>query len=328
MTDTERERPGGDDVLVVGGTGVDTIVRVPGLAVPEGDSLFVPPVRDVAGHTGTAVALALRALHRRVRLVDFIGDDPQGALLRDRFAAAGVTVDALPAPAGTPRGVNLVDAAGRRFSFFDGRHPPDLLMPPGAVLPHAARARHVHLTRSPMNRDLLPALAGRGVPLSTDLHDWDGDDERAHPWAFHPDLVFLSTAALGGRTGDVMRAVLRRGRARQVVAMDGAHGCHVLGRDGAVRSVPAVVPPDPVVDSNGAGDAFVAAWLHTRLDGGGTDACVRAGLVAGAYACTRHGTAETHLTAAALATAVRALPAEPGAVRRPAPAGRDGWRWS
>ena len=35
------------DVLVLGGAGVDTIVRVPELAVPPGDHLAVGPVRPV-----------------------------------------------------------------------------------------------------------------------------------------------------------------------------------------------------------------------------------------------------------------------------------------
>ena len=46
------------DILVVGGTGVDHIVRVPLLPLPVRDSLTVPPIQSVVGHTGTGVALA------------------------------------------------------------------------------------------------------------------------------------------------------------------------------------------------------------------------------------------------------------------------------
>ncbi|WP_110946099.1 carbohydrate kinase family protein [Streptomyces avicenniae] len=330
MIDTTQPRY---DVLVVGGSGVDTIVRVDELAVPGGDAVGVPPIRDYVAHTGTGAALGFHALGRRTQFIDFLGDDLQGAQVRERFAAAGVALDTLHAPNGTPRSVNLVDARGRRFSFYDGRHPADLLMPLDFALAHAIRARHVHVSRSHFNRELLGELAERGIPTSTDLHAWDGTDPAALPWALTPDAVFLSAAAAGERVGDVMRMILDEGRARVVVATDGERGAYVLdaAAGGTVRHHPAVVPPLPVVDSNGAGDAFLTAFLHSRLDGAPPDACALAGLVSGAFACTRHGTHERQITAAELAAAVSELnglrpPSGPTTpADRPSPAG---WRWS
>jgi sugar/nucleoside kinase (ribokinase family) len=73
---------------------------------------------------------------------------------------------------------------------------------------------------------------------------------------------------------------------------------------------PAVLPERPVVDSNGAGDAFLTAFLHTRFAGGDLAACVLAGSVSGAFACGAHGTHEEVIQARALAAAVaRARPA-------------------
>ncbi|MGK5533918.1 carbohydrate kinase family protein [Streptomyces sp. URMC 129] len=320
------------DVLVVGGAGVDTIVRVDRLEIPDRDVLHVPPIRDYVAHTGTGAALGFHALGRRVKFLDFLGDDAQGALIRARFRGAGLDFESLPAPNGTPRSVNLVDDEGRRFSFYDGRHPAGLLMPPDFALPHAERARHVHVSRPAFTRALLGPLAERGVPVSTDLHAWNGEDAGTHPWAFGADYVFMSAAGVRDRVGEVLRMILERGRARLAVATDGERGCHVLARgddggtDGTVRHYPAVTPPDPVVDSNGAGDAFVTAFLHTWFDGpsGGPDVLDRsvlAGLVAGAFACTVPGTHERHITAAELAAAV-------SAIRNPAPGDPAGWRWS
>jgi len=68
-----------------------------------------------------------------------------------------------------------------------------------------------------------------------------------------------------------------------------------------------------VVDSNGAGDAFLTAFLHTWFGGAGTDACVLAGAVSGAYACGSPGTHEELIGADELAAAVaRARWAGPG----------------
>ncbi|SEN84768.1 carbohydrate kinase family protein [Actinacidiphila rubida] len=293
------------DVLVVGGTGVDTIVRVDELAVPDGDSLGVPPIRDYVAHTGNGVALGCHALGMSTKFLDFLGDDAQGRMILDRYAATGLDFSHVPAPGGTPRSVNLVDRAGRRFSFFDGRHPDGLLLPREFYLPFLERARHVHVSRSPWAREVFDEAARLGLPVSTDLHAWDGEDTSAHPWAYGADLVFLSAAHTRARTPGVMREIADRGRASLVVATDGAAGCLVLRReDREPRRFPAVVPERPVVDSNGAGDAFLTAFLHARSRGADLAECVLAGSVSGAYACGSHGTHEEVISAAALASAM------------------------
>ncbi|WP_231591040.1 PfkB family carbohydrate kinase [Saccharothrix sp. ST-888] len=79
------------------------------------------------------------------------------------------------------------------------------------------------------------------------------------------DIVFLSATALADpeRT---MRRIAERGRARVVVATAGAEGAQLLLGDELTR-LPAVPPPGPVVDSNGAGDAFAAGFLFGWLSG-------------------------------------------------------------
>ena len=293
------------DVLVVGGTGVDTIVLVDELAVPAGDSVGVPPIRDYVAHSGNGVALGFHALGLATKFIDFLGDDAQGRLILDRYAAAGLDFSHLPAPAGTPRSVNLVDRHGRRFSFYDGRHPADLRLPRDFYQPFLDSARHVHISRSQHAQDVFEDAVRAGRCVSTDLHNWDGQDRAAHPWAYGADLVFLSAAGVGERIPEVMRDILTHGRASLVLAMDGAAGCHVLERgDERPRHFGSVVPERPVVDSNGAGDAFVTAFLHARFAGRDLEACVLAGSVSGAFACGSPGTHEELISAPALAAAV------------------------
>ncbi|MEU8515842.1 carbohydrate kinase family protein [Kitasatospora sp. NPDC048722] len=279
------------DLLVVGGAGVDTVVRVDQLAIPPGDSQYVGPVRDHAGHTGTGVALGAHHLGLRTAFIDFLGDDPQGELLLESFARHGLHFAHLVSPHGTPRGVNLVDADGRRFSFFDGRHPADLRLPRAFYLPYAERSRHVHLSITGVNRDMYGDLRRLGRTTSTDLHDWDGRNPHHRDYAVGSDLVFLSVAGCRGRHEEVMRAILDGGRASVVVATAGADGCFLLTRDDpAPRHLPAVDPGRPVVDTNGAGDAFVSGFLYAWFRGRPPLDCARAGAVAGAHACTAAGT--------------------------------------
>ncbi|MGW7637086.1 carbohydrate kinase family protein [Streptomyces decoyicus] len=279
------------DVLVVGGSGVDTIVPVGALPVPLADSYAVPPIHEGAGHTGTGVALGCAALGLTTAFVDFLGDDHPGSLVRERLAGTGVDFRPLISPHGTRRAVNLVASDGRRMSFYDARDPLDLRMPPEHYLPPLRRARHVHLSIMHFARFLYDDIEALGIPVSTDLHDWDGLTDHHREFALRSDLVFLSTAGAGERIGSVMREILHEGRAEAVIATAGAGGAYLLSADDRTpRLVPAAVPPGPVVDSNGAGDAFTSGFLYGRLAGRSLEDCVRLGAVAGAHACTSPGT--------------------------------------
>ncbi|WP_317201920.1 carbohydrate kinase family protein [Janthinobacterium sp.] len=289
------------DILVVGGAGVDTIVPVPSLTLPAADSVHVGAIRDYVAHTGNGVALGCLALGLRSKFIDFIGADRQGELILERYRERGLDFSHLVHPSGTRRSVNLVDPRGRRLSFYDGRHPPELRMPREFYLPHLAAARHAHFSIMHWARELYGDAHALGVTVSTDLHDWDGENAHHRDFALRSDLVFLSTAALGARRDAVMAMILDEGRARAVVAMDGASGSYLQERgDGMPRHFPCAPPPGPVVDSNGAGDSFVAAFLYVWLRGGGPAAAMRAGAIGGAFACASHGTHEAFIGSAQL----------------------------
>lgn len=293
------------EVLVVGGAGVDTIVRVPALPLPFVDSVGVPPIADYVAHTGNGVALGCHALGLRTAFVDAIGDDAQGALILDRYRRDGLDFHHMISPAGTARSVNLVDGHGRRMSLYDGRHPMELRLPAELYRPLLDRAQHVHLSIMNFSRALIPELHERGLPFSTDLHDWDGDNDYHRDFAYAADLVQLSTTALGERVDAVLEDILARGRARVVVATAGAQGCYLRERGGPLVHVPAVAPW-PVVDSNGAGDSFLAGFLYGYLAGRPVTESARLGTIAGAWACRSAGTHTSFITAAELAAADQA----------------------
>ncbi|BCK67117.1 2-dehydro-3-deoxygluconokinase [Streptomyces libani subsp. rufus] len=311
------------DVLVVGGSGVDTVVSVGALPVPLADSYAVPPLYEGAGHTGTGVALGCAALGLTTGFVDFIGDDHPGTLVRERMAGSGVDFRPLISPHGTRRAVNLVTPDGRRMSFYDARDPAELRMPPEHYLPPLRRARHVHLSITNFARFLYDDIEALGLPVSTDLQDWDGLTDHHREFALRSDLVFLSTAGASERIAAVMREILHEGRAEAVIATAGAGGAYLLSADDRTpRLVPAVVPPGPVVDSNGAGDAFTSGFLYGRLAGRDLEECARLGAVAGAYACTSRGTHTALVGPEELHAALRAKATAPVT----APPGGDGHR--
>lgn len=284
-------------VLVAGGVGIDTIVRVPSLPLAMADSIHVPPVIDYVAHTGNGVALGLLALGHRPVLVDFIGADPQAELILARYRERGLEFDYVVHESGTRRSVNLVEPGGRRLSLYDGRHPDSLRMPRETWRPRMGQAEHVHLSIVPWTVDLYQDAQALGLPVSTDLHDWDGVNPYHLQFALRSDLVFLSSAALGEGVFEAMRAILRDGRAQAVIATAGADGSYALARGAdAIVHMACATLASPAVDSNGAGDAFSSGFLHAWFDDAPLDACMRSGAISGAFACLSEGTAERSLT--------------------------------
>jgi sugar/nucleoside kinase (ribokinase family) len=135
---------------------------------------------------------------------------------------------------------------------------------------------------------LLPALTGVRAPVSTDLHDWDGAAAYQRPFAAAADLVFVS----GTRLADVdaeLAAILRLGRATVAVATLGERGARLLESGAPAADIAPATPPGPVVDTNGAGDAFAAGLVAGRLRGWAWARSAQYAATVAAAACTQHG---------------------------------------
>jgi acarbose 7IV-phosphotransferase len=294
------------EVVVLGGSGVDTIVYVPELPVPFADSYPVPAIEMRAGQTGDGVALGLHALGVPTALLDVVGDDREGELVRDLHRRHGLPFTGVPVRAGTKRAVNLVAPDGRRLSFYDtSRNDPADRLPESLVRDLVRGARHVHASITSPCQHAMPLLEDFPVTVSTDLHDWDGHNPYHEAFAHHADIVFLSDTALPDPEA-AMRGILAAGRAQTVVATGGAAGGRALAKDGTMLAYPAATPPAPAVDSNGAGDAFVAGFLFGYLAGEPLDRCLRYAAVAGAHACTVPSTQVDPIPRAALLARVPA----------------------
>ncbi|RRC95590.1 carbohydrate kinase family protein [Schaalia canis] len=279
------------DVLVVGGVGVDQIVRVKSLPLPVVDSMMVPPIATVVGHTGNGVALGVHALSRSSAMVDVIGDDDEGRFIRDVYLATGISTNFVTHISGTRRSVILVTEEGQRMSLYDPRHPFEFTPDPSLWREGIKRSRHVHVSIMNWARYALQDAIAAGRSTSTDLHDWDGVADYHRDFAYGADYVFVSAAALTDESA-VVADIFVRGRAQFVVVMAGSEGARVWQRsdEQPLRISPISIPDRPVVDSNGAGDSFVAAFLCHYLDHGDIAGAARAGAVGGAWACGSLGT--------------------------------------
>jgi sugar/nucleoside kinase (ribokinase family) len=265
---------------------------------PARPGTVVPPAwHETIGSSGAGKAMNLARLGIDVILHCQLGDDEAGARVRAGLEAAGVIVDSVPDLSGTARHVNLMDPAGDRLSFMLHTGAPGLRYDPERVEALVRGADHVLVAIVDAARHVVPVARRLGVPLWTDLHA--AHDQTAYIRDFlAAEHVFLSGENLPDPR-PYMERLVAQGR-RLVVCTRAARGAVALTGDGRWIEVPAE-PVEAIVDTNGAGDAFLAGVVYGVLRGATIERSLRIGARVAAMAVTSLELASPELSPAAVA---------------------------
>ncbi len=280
-------------IVVFGSINADLVARVARLP-RAGETLAGDSFAVVAGGKGANQALAARRAGAEVMLAGATGDDAFRAPALAGLAAAGVDVSRVRTTA-APTGVALihVDAEGRNaITVIAGAN---ALADPDAVedatlgerstlvlqfeLPVAAVTALARRARQRGARVLLNAAPAIPLPasLAATLDVLVVNEHEAQVLARETGLPDAPTA---------FAAAWHRRHGAAVVVTLGAAGV-VAAADG--RSHMLAAPRVEVVDTTGAGDAFVGT-LAAALDRGlGWPGALAAATAAGALACTAFG---------------------------------------
>ena len=309
MTEPETDRPvapGNLRIVVVGSTMIDLVAFAPRL--PVGTSFL-----QGFGGKGANQAVAAARFGADVALVGAVGADPNGqAILANLVAQQVATRDI--AIAGSTSGVAPI--------WVDGAGMNRIIIVPGAnVLVTADRAA------AAVNR-IRPAVvigqfeipqavttaafdAARRIGATTILNPAPGAPIDAALLAVTDWLVpnEIEFGLIGGRSltpadGDPAAAIdeLATRLGVSLVVTLGEDGVALRPRGGSVSRLPA--PLVDVVDTSGAGDAFVAAFAVGLGLGWSSDAAARLGCATASDSVSRPGTQASypdHATAGRLA---------------------------
>jgi 2-dehydro-3-deoxygluconokinase len=258
------------------------------------------------GGSESNVAIGVRRLGVPSTWIGRLGDDPPGRLIRRELRAEGVEVVATEDPAATGLMTRWRPAAGRGHVIYHRRESAGSHLRADDVPEElVARAAVLHLTGITLALGAGPAgavtraiAAAReaGITVSFDVNYrralWSEADAAAALTAVLADcdVVFAGldeARILTGHTAPSQAArALEALGPHQVLITLGERGC--LARiDGTAFEVPA--PAVTVVDTVGAGDAFVAGYLVELIAGVEPAQRLATAVMAGALAVTAPG---------------------------------------
>lgn len=244
---------------------------------------FLLPVDDcLVGGNAVNVAVQLAMLQRQVGYFGAIGEDAAGLAVRQALAARGVRLDHLRVLKGSPTAYTDIEvtADGDRAFVFEEFGACAAYVPSPDDFAALRQVRHVHIGWLNDGGALKTALGGSGVTLSQDLtvNNTPGNLE---PGGL--DIAFCSAAP---EAAEAEAARLIAAGSRLAVVTLGPAGS--LVSDGRTR-LAASAPPITPEDTTGAGDAFIAGFLHAWVDGASLQQALTVATERGALACMHRG---------------------------------------
>jgi ribokinase len=287
-------------ILVAGLINLETTARVDGFPIAYTPVRYpFHGVHSTVSGVGYNVAKALAGLGHSVRLLSLLGRDPAGELARAALAADGLpAAEVLSNLAHTPQSVILYNGDGRRQINVDLKDIQERAYPAEAAAAALAECQAAVLCNINFARPLLAQARRLGRLVVTDVHALaDLDDPYNRDYLAAADIVFMSDELLPGAPADWARRVLARYGNRIVVVGLGAHGALLAVAGWAEPAHVPAVRTRPVVNTIGAGDALLSAFVHAYLATGDPLAALRQAVVFASWKIGAPGAADGFLSA-------------------------------
>lgn len=288
---------GRNNILVIGSANLDYIVKV---SVPPepGETVLAKAMIKHSGGKGANQAVAAARLGSTVKFIGCVGDDQDGEEILRALWTEGVDASSVEIVAHEQTGLALVSA------FDSGEN--SITVVPGAnfaLQPHRvkravlenAQSFDVVVLQAEVRSEIVEAAVTAAPPhlrvilnLAPFRTVSDLVLSRCDPLVVNQsEAAALVGFPIAGPQDAAQAAQALRERVQSLVVTLGEQGEFWADSNGSGH-VPAP-PVDAVVDSTGAGDAFVGACASEIASGASVEQATSLGVLAGSYAVSRFG---------------------------------------
>jgi fructoselysine 6-kinase len=239
--------------------------------------------QSAVGGNALNVAVQLHRLGASSEYLGAVGDDSNGLRIVRALQTQGIGVDGVRIAIGSTAVTELgLDSDGERAVLSEQFGVCADYTPSEAELDQLTGFDHVHCANLPQFERVAVALQDRGLRISYDFAVTIGS-----PYFSGLDVAFLgSDQTPEHRHSKALASEAVAAGARMALVTCGRYGS--LAFDGeAMISAPAL--PVSAVDTCGAGDAYIAAFIKAMREGKSLAACMRMGAETAAQSCLHHG---------------------------------------
>lgn len=278
------------DVFIIGGCSYNSMVYLDEFPT-ETETHRANEFQETVGSTGAGKSMNLGQLGVDVTFHAMIGDDRYGELITETFSSEPMTFLYDIDPNGTERHVNLMNADGERISLFlvESTSEPDIDYERLATYVEASDT--VLINPVDYTRPLLAVAEHHDTAIWCDIHAYDGKDPHYDAFIDAADVLFMSDEGMDD-VQSFMREQIEAGT-ELVVCTRGADGSIALTENNTWIKVSA--KSFEMVDTNGAGDAYVSGFLYGWEQGKNIETCMRLGTLAGGLAIESYELAHSDL---------------------------------
>lgn len=270
----------------------------------------LPSPRYIPGGCAANTTSVVVALGGRAAFAGRVADDPVGQIFINDMARRGVhypcTPDAPESAGGSTRVFTMVTQdAERTFASYYGVQ--IKLCADDIDEEIAAQSRFIYLDGYALNAPgsigaFLKAIrktkdkGGRVVFAPNDLSILEKFPANIAQLAQLSDIIMCSTQEAAYMTGSAdpkTAAIILRSRHKAGSVSNGAQGVYVFDESG-LSHIPCAKPPAPVIDTNGAGDAFAGGFIYGLSHDMGLNKAAALGNLCAAHIITHAGARPVH----------------------------------
>ncbi|HXN23952.1 MAG TPA: carbohydrate kinase family protein [Candidatus Dormibacteraeota bacterium] len=292
-------------ILVLGDIIVDVIGRVKAWPNP-GDDCWASRLELHCGGVAANCAMALASWGMQARLLGCVGQDAFGDYLLESLAKRRVDAHWVQRTDETMTGLLYVNVTpdGQR-TFFGSRGanglvrrvPQNSTFYAGVIGASLVGYNFLDPATEKAARQIIKTIRSRGgwVSMDAGVGPCKQIPRKLLKVCGEVDILFVgqeeATLLTGMQDDRKAYASLAKTGVREVVLKIGKRGCLISdGENGQLRRVPSF--PIKAVDTTGAGDSFVAAFLHARVQGWPTTEAALLANTAGAVTASIVGAGE------------------------------------
>ena len=274
------------DFICIGAVGIDTNVYLFSDKIDFTIETNFSDNVDSIGQAGGYSSFILKSLGCNVGFIDSIGLDYHGYYIKDSFKQLGIDCLWFTDPKGTKRSINIMNKAGERKIFYDGKGSMKTIPDLNQCRIFLKQTNIIHVNIVNWARNLLPIAKELGILISCDIQDIvDPNDGYRKDFIKAAGILFLSAVNITNIESFIES--LRKSNSDAIIIIGmGKKGAGLSVKERSIKYYP---PPHlhyTIIDTNGAGDSLATGFLFGRLHGHSFEESLLLGQINAQHTCS------------------------------------------